>query len=225
MIERIHKHFTVGCRVVMVVTASHRHSMENGRLGSKSTFGFGVWTGAGTSVVCVGFFASFGSTRSAATASAAAPVRPMIHGVQLLCCRLSACSCSSRSCSRCCEATGTAETCPRVTSSGARNDYLAARSSSRSRSCFALRAAAPARPASTFFGSFDGREARVTHSTGALVAGAGNSTTLWLLLDACLLFSIVFVHDHRRTLMSKLGVLDSGQHRSHRCQEHAKTMV
>ena len=50
------------------------------------------------------------------------------------------------------------------------NDSLDARSCSRSRSsCFAFRAAAPARPAATFFGSLT---FSVTLSTGRLCAGS-----------------------------------------------------
>ena len=161
------------------------------------------------SVVCMGFFA--GSTRSAATASTAPPVRPTIYGVQFV---WLLCSFGT-----------TAATCSRVLlasfggvplrSSG--NDSLAARSSSRNRSCFVFRAAAPVRPAATFFGFFDGREATVTRSTGALFAGASNSTTLWLLLDAGSLFSIVFIYDLRRALVLKLAVLQCGERGGLQC--------
>ena len=131
----------------------------------------------------------------------APPVRqaPTIHGVQLvspsrLCSgRLSVCSWSFESASF-----GGILSSP----AGGRNDSLAARSCSSSRSsCFAFRAAAPARPAATFLGSLTFCLGSVTLSTG-LCAGS----------SACvLLCNFSAIVDSNWTLMSKSTVLHGGQ--------------
>ena len=83
---------------------------------------------------------------------------------------------------------------------GVQNDYLAARSCSRGRSsCFAFRAAAPARPAATFFGSLT---FSITLSTGELCAGS--SAVSWF---SCFVSSIVYSN---RAAVSKLAVLQGG---------------
>ena len=82
---------------------------------------------------------------------------------------------------------------------GGRNDSLAPRSCSSSRSCLAFRAAAPARPAATFFGSLT---FSVTLSTGLCV---GSSAVSWF---SYFISAIVYSN---RAAVFKTAMLQGGQ--------------
>ena len=92
---------------------------------------------------------------------------------------------------------------------GGRNDSLAARSCSRSRSCLAFRAAAPARPAATFLGPltfFCLGFGSVTLSTGLC---AGSSACVYVSWFSCFVSAIAYSN---RALISKLAVLHGRQY-------------